>query len=641
MRKGVLMKTYLILFLSTIGIAFGGTELDPSLDDFTTKLLKQDYSKDYLSKVDQKIFNSEKKVQTILEKMKNGNFWCSYSKLLPHNDYLKNYRNKVKALKEKIIQIRTDGLQGKRDYWAKRKYLSEEENKLGLGDYLHNLDRKILALEKRLEGIEDLSGYTEDDKKKLRVRLENNLEILSQKVILTEKSGQIEIQDLGIQLKDKEEIVKLVLMCGSLNITRTQLEVKRLKEFQSGILKCASEDIQNRQEKIVLYLEKIQTTIQKGLEEISKLENELSEIEENDPKRKQKQDQIKSIQKRIKDRTYWVSNRIHPDLGEYLHTYDKRINSEEKNISQIQTNGIKGKRNYWCRTGAKVGDLNSLLSEYSDEEKLFSRNGDGHIGLSVFFGKYDPDFEGYDLQEVEEELNNLDPSDQDFEKKKFDIEFFHNKRRIDPMYDYANGAAQALNAKSTAEYRYSPFDLKDHLFNVKEPNAGTGEFDTVKESRLLEEKMQAHEGRMHPGHIYRYALEISSGNHSIALMIAHNTLKAITYQGREKLYKLTPQGNFIFDMNQKRQVREREIRAIVDKLINLRGRPLQNGDKLGPYYHLFAIGIIVDNYGIFGAQKGLEEERAHRIKQGKAIDEEEHQLDYFAADHWDRIGRNL
>lgn len=88
------------------------------------------------------------------------------------------------------------------------------------------------------------------------------------------------------------------------------------------------------------------------------------------------------------------------------------------------------------------------------------------------------------------------------------------------------------------------------------------------------------------------ALQATNGNYGLAVLTAHNLLKNVTKSGRETLGELGQDLNW--NRPAKRQALLDKMDAldqVVSKLSSLRADPSspQNVDKMGPWYHAFAI----------------------------------------------------
>lgn len=115
-----------------------------------------------------------------------------------------------------------------------------------------------------------------------------------------------------------------------------------------------------------------------------------------------------------------------------------------------------------------------------------------------------------------------------------------------------------------------------------------------------------------PAELLKHALDLSKGNYPLAVLMAHNYTKNITYKGRqarEKLAGLIAQGKpYKFPA---------DIGAAAAKLATLRETP---GDKMGIYYHSFVpLTIAAWTGNPVSADKAIIDEylvrRAARIKE--------------------------
>lgn len=128
------------------------------------------------------------------------------------------------------------------------------------------------------------------------------------------------------------------------------------------------------------------------------------------------------------------------------------------------------------------------------------------------------------------------------------------------------------------------------------------------------------EQSMEPKDVLRLALQVTNGNYGLAVLTAHFVLKATAYEGRatmislnrtrkELLYYISqhPNGRNIPAALQRYQAEYRhgiarlqQFNKVVRPLKSLRADPSRIRDKMGPWYHIFAL-FAIDAYG--GAQQ--------------------------------------
>jgi hypothetical protein len=96
------------------------------------------------------------------------------------------------------------------------------------------------------------------------------------------------------------------------------------------------------------------------------------------------------------------------------------------------------------------------------------------------------------------------------------------------------------------------------------------------------------DGKLEPADVLYYALKVTNGSYPLAVLTAHNLLKDATYAGRDA----TKRGAHasIFAAKQGELLGELQpAAALAAKLASLRRNPAASADKLGPWYHAFAI----------------------------------------------------
>ena len=118
--------------------------------------------------------------------------------------------------------------------------------------------------------------------------------------------------------------------------------------------------------------------------------------------------------------------------------------------------------------------------------------------------------------------------------------------------------------------------------------------------KLLREQIVASGGSLQPADVMKMALEATEGSYGLAVLTTHNLMKNVTKGGRETLGELGK------DLNWKRPAKRQQLldkmdayNEVVSKLTSLRSDPAdpRNLDKMGPWYHAFAVltaGAIVN-----------------------------------------------
>ena len=123
----------------------------------------------------------------------------------------------------------------------------------------------------------------------------------------------------------------------------------------------------------------------------------------------------------------------------------------------------------------------------------------------------------------------------------------------------------------------------------------------------LRRKILASSGKLEPAEVLHFALQVTRGSYALAVLTAHNLLKNATKIGRAAIMDaqraplpVTDSAEAIALYNRRQQdelARLRKWTPIVAKLASLRADPPGRKDKLGPWYHAFAIltaGALVD-----------------------------------------------
>ena len=130
---------------------------------------------------------------------------------------------------------------------------------------------------------------------------------------------------------------------------------------------------------------------------------------------------------------------------------------------------------------------------------------------------------------------------------------------------------------------------------------------TPVDEQELRRKILASSGKLEPADVLRFALQATRGSYPLAVLTAHNLLKNATKIGRAAIMDaqraplpVTDSAEAIALYNKRQQdelARLRKWTPIVAKLASLRADPPGRKDKLGPWYHAFAIltaGALVD-----------------------------------------------
>lgn len=103
----------------------------------------------------------------------------------------------------------------------------------------------------------------------------------------------------------------------------------------------------------------------------------------------------------------------------------------------------------------------------------------------------------------------------------------------------------------------------------------------------------ASEGSLAPADVLYYALKATNGSYPLAVLTAHNLLKNVTVVGREAVAqsrKERKDAPKVYAKNQDRYEAElRDSAAVAAKLASLRRTPPGGADKMGPWYHVFAV----------------------------------------------------
>ena len=116
----------------------------------------------------------------------------------------------------------------------------------------------------------------------------------------------------------------------------------------------------------------------------------------------------------------------------------------------------------------------------------------------------------------------------------------------------------------------------------------------------LREKILASSGDLQPADVMQMALQATGGSYGLAVLTAHNLLKNVTKTGRETLGELAQDQNWNRPAKRQNLLDQMDkLDQVVGKLSSLRADPADpaNQDKMGPWYHAFAIltaGALID-----------------------------------------------
>lgn len=98
-------------------------------------------------------------------------------------------------------------------------------------------------------------------------------------------------------------------------------------------------------------------------------------------------------------------------------------------------------------------------------------------------------------------------------------------------------------------------------------------------------------GNSEPAAVLKAALDVSGGSYPLAVLTAHNLLKSITFEGRTVIEVANKNFETRAYPIHFRKARETlgEYKNLVSRLASLRTDPIAQPDKMGPWYHLFAV----------------------------------------------------
>jgi hypothetical protein len=115
----------------------------------------------------------------------------------------------------------------------------------------------------------------------------------------------------------------------------------------------------------------------------------------------------------------------------------------------------------------------------------------------------------------------------------------------------------------------------------------------AKVTRVFERKLRQEilrvRGQLLPADVLEMALRVTGGRYPLAVLTAHNLLKNATVIGRETI-KQAQRSRKLFERDPARFLKQlRPQVALVRKLASLRANPRKPADKMGPWYHTFAV----------------------------------------------------
>jgi hypothetical protein len=96
-------------------------------------------------------------------------------------------------------------------------------------------------------------------------------------------------------------------------------------------------------------------------------------------------------------------------------------------------------------------------------------------------------------------------------------------------------------------------------------------------------------GGLLPADVVELALKVTNGSYPLAVLTAHNLLKNVTKTGRAEAAR-GQQARLEFKRSPSRFLAPLAVHnQVVEKLASLRWRPEVDKDKMGPWYHVFAV----------------------------------------------------
>jgi hypothetical protein len=154
--------------------------------------------------------------------------------------------------------------------------------------------------------------------------------------------------------------------------------------------------------------------------------------------------------------------------------------------------------------------------------------------------------------------------------------------------------------------------------------------------QALQKKILASRGNLQPADVLFYALRVTNGSYPLAVLTAHNLLKNATMLGRRVIFEVDDRPER-FKANPELYLgRLRPGAQIAAKLANLRRYPLLKKDKLGPWYHAFAIlsaGALVTPQAAHAVTSAEHLGKLVRVFKGEGgFDDEKYRSDRCFAD---------
>ena len=133
-------------------------------------------------------------------------------------------------------------------------------------------------------------------------------------------------------------------------------------------------------------------------------------------------------------------------------------------------------------------------------------------------------------------------------------------------------------------------DLMDAIIPVSKLKHNVFVDAVAEDVPLLRQRILAvkQKGSLQPSDVLRMALEVTHGNYTLAVLTAHNLLKDVAYSGREIIAKGNHPATFARSGRELLSQLQPQAQIAV-RLADLRQDPARAADKLGPWYHAFAI----------------------------------------------------
>jgi hypothetical protein len=157
---------------------------------------------------------------------------------------------------------------------------------------------------------------------------------------------------------------------------------------------------------------------------------------------------------------------------------------------------------------------------------------------------------------------------------------------------------------------------------------------TVDYEQLLAARIEASQGNLSPADVVFLALRVTNGSYPLAVLTTHNLLKNLAVATREAVNR----ANAVFGTKPYQSACRQALVAlqnankVVRKLESLRSAPAAAGDKMGPWYHAFAvlaIGALTNYDGAVAAQQAEQTTKSWGGFAGEArYDHEKNQLDF-------------